>query len=54
MQVLSLRHGVMLVGPPCSGKTAAWRTLLAAMEAEGTVKAEAYVIDPKARRRTTC
>lgn len=46
VQVLALRHGVMLVGPPCCGKSSAWRTLLAALEADGT-KGEAYVIDPK-------
>jgi len=47
-QVLALRHGVMLVGPSTSGKTAAWRTLFAALEAVEGVKGESYVIDPKA------
>ena len=47
-QVLALRHGVMLVGPPASGKTAAWRVLLEALAVTQGFKGEAYVIDPKA------
>lgn len=37
-QVLGLRHGVMLVGPTASGKTAAWRVLLEALAATQHVK----------------
>ncbi len=37
-QVLQLRHGVMLVGPTASGKTAAWRVLLEALAATQDVK----------------
>lgn len=47
-QVLTLRHGVMLVGPTGSGKSSAWRTLLSALETLEGIKGEAYVIDPKA------
>ncbi|CAM9242548.1 unnamed protein product, partial [Chrysoparadoxa australica] len=47
-QVLALRHGVMLVGPSGTGKSSAWRTLLAALELLDGIKGEAHVIDPKA------
>jgi len=54
-QVLSLRHGVMLVGPTGSGKTTAWSVLLEAESLlkeeggrKGGKKGQAYVIDPKA------
>lgn len=42
-QVLALRHGVMLVGPTASGKTAAWRVLLEALAATHNVKVRACV-----------
>jgi len=50
-QVMDMRHGVMLVGPSCSGKTTAWRTLLKALaRIEGT-KGDFYVIDPKSIKK---
>lgn len=47
-QVMQLRHGVMLVGPSGTGKSAAWRVLLEALELFDGKKGEAHVIDPKA------
>uniref|UniRef100_K3WUC5 Dynein heavy chain, cytoplasmic n=1 Tax=Globisporangium ultimum (strain ATCC 200006 / CBS 805.95 / DAOM BR144) TaxID=431595 RepID=K3WUC5_GLOUD len=47
-QVMQLRHGVMLVGPSGTGKSAAWRILLEALELFDGKKGEAHVIDPKA------
>jgi len=46
-----MRHGVMMVGPTCSGKTTAWRTLLKALGKVDGVKGDAYVIDPKSIRK---
>ncbi|EDQ85850.1 uncharacterized protein MONBRDRAFT_11532 [Monosiga brevicollis MX1] len=57
-QVSCLQHGLMLVGPSGSGKSAAWRILLEALErvsektaartGENKVPSEFHVIDPKA------
>eukprot|EP00052_Salpingoeca_macrocollata_P029602 m.302295 g.302295 ORF g.302295 m.302295 type:complete len:4671 (+) comp22998_c0_seq14:51-14063(+) len=47
-QVLNINHGVMLVGPSGSGKSAAWRTLFKALQRWEGRKAHAYVMDPKA------
>lgn len=47
-EVLSFRHGVMMVGPTGSGKSTAWRSLIDALELVDGTKGEAYVIDPKA------
>lgn len=47
-QTLSLRHGIMLVGPAGSGKTHAWTSLLRAMESTDEIPIESYVLDPKA------
>ncbi|KAL6068809.1 putative dyneins heavy chain [Balamuthia mandrillaris] len=47
-QIQILRHGVMMVGPSGSGKSSAWRVLLEALERCEGIKAEAYVLDPKA------
>lgn len=46
--VVDLRHGVMLVGPSCTGKTYAWRTLLKALSRVDGAKSDYHVIDPKA------
>ena len=47
-QIQQLRHGVMMVGPSSSGKTASWRILLEAMHMLDGVKGDVYVLDPKA------
>ena len=49
--VIDLRHGVMLVGPSCTGKTFAWRTLLKALGRVDGTRGEFFVIDPKAVRK---
>eukprot|EP01065_Artemidia_motanka_P046736 TRINITY_DN7156_c0_g1_i1.p1 TRINITY_DN7156_c0_g1~~TRINITY_DN7156_c0_g1_i1.p1 ORF type:complete len:4841 (+),score=1881.44 TRINITY_DN7156_c0_g1_i1:123-14645(+) len=51
LQVFSIQrihHGLMLVGPSCSGKTTAWSTLLLAMSRLYKKEGVAYVMDPKA------
>eukprot|EP00934_Nitzschia_sp_Nitz4_P009291 Nitzschia sp. Nitz4//scaffold6_size259037//29898//42524//NITZ4_001045-RA/size259037-augustus-gene-0.315-mRNA-1//-1//CDS//3329556806//9281//frame0 len=47
-QVIEMRHGVMVVGPCGSGKSAALEVLLNSMEKIDGVKGDLYVIDPKA------
>ncbi|KAJ9053275.1 dynein heavy chain [Entomophthora muscae] len=47
-QIQNIHHGLMMVGPSGSGKSVAWRTLLAAMEKVDGVEGVSYVIDPKA------
>eukprot|EP01061_Rhynchopus_euleeides_P030593 TRINITY_DN5081_c0_g1_i1.p1 TRINITY_DN5081_c0_g1~~TRINITY_DN5081_c0_g1_i1.p1 ORF type:complete len:4809 (+),score=2467.50 TRINITY_DN5081_c0_g1_i1:97-14523(+) len=47
-QIQSIHHGLMLVGPSCSGKTMAWSTLLIAMARMEKKEGIAHVIDPKA------
>ncbi|GAA6030036.1 hypothetical protein JCM8097_009225 [Rhodosporidiobolus ruineniae] len=47
-QIQNIQHGLMMVGPSATGKTAAWRTLLAALERLTGVEGVSYVIDPKA------
>ncbi|UPX18708.1 dynein heavy chain [Ascochyta rabiei] len=46
-QIQNLHHGVMMVGSSGSGKSAAWKTLLAAMQAVEGVEGVCHVIDPK-------
>ena len=46
--LLDVRHGVMLVGPSGTGKTAAWTTLLEAIGKVDGQKSDSYIIDPKA------
>eukprot|EP01062_Namystynia_karyoxenos_P055679 TRINITY_DN4670_c0_g1_i3.p1 TRINITY_DN4670_c0_g1~~TRINITY_DN4670_c0_g1_i3.p1 ORF type:complete len:4935 (+),score=2334.99 TRINITY_DN4670_c0_g1_i3:176-14806(+) len=56
LQVFSIQrihHGLMLVGPTCSGKTTAWSTLLIAMARWNAgpkkfIEGVAHVMDPKA------
>eukprot|EP01064_Diplonema_japonicum_P034641 TRINITY_DN7253_c0_g2_i1.p1 TRINITY_DN7253_c0_g2~~TRINITY_DN7253_c0_g2_i1.p1 ORF type:complete len:4818 (+),score=1605.91 TRINITY_DN7253_c0_g2_i1:85-14538(+) len=47
-QIQSIHHGLMLVGPSCSGKTVAWSSLLLAMSRIDNCEGVAHVIDPKA------
>lgn len=42
-----MRHGVMLVGPPGTGKTTVYQTLLKALSLVDGIKSEVHVIDPK-------
>ena len=49
--VVDLRHGVMMVGPTCSGKTVAWRVLLKALTKVDNVKGDFFVIDPKSIKK---
>ncbi|OAG20310.1 hypothetical protein CC77DRAFT_1020822 [Alternaria alternata] len=46
-QIQKLHHGVMMVGSSGSGKSAAWRTLLSALQAVEGVEGVCHVIDPK-------
>eukprot|EP01059_Diplonema_ambulator_P000955 TRINITY_DN1073_c1_g3_i1.p1 TRINITY_DN1073_c1_g3~~TRINITY_DN1073_c1_g3_i1.p1 ORF type:complete len:4809 (+),score=2284.26 TRINITY_DN1073_c1_g3_i1:72-14498(+) len=47
-QIQAIHHGLMLVGPSCSGKTTAWTSLLLAMSRIENCEGVAHVIDPKA------
>ena len=47
-QIQTINHGLMMVGPSGSGKSAAWQTLLTALELLDGTEGVAYVIDPKA------
>jgi len=47
-QIQKIQHGLMMVGPSGTGKTNAWRVLLAALERLDGTEGVAYVIDPKA------
>jgi hypothetical protein len=46
--VTEIQHGLMLVGPSGTGKSAAWNVLLEALRRFEGKDAHAYVIDPKA------
>ena len=46
-QISQLHHGLMMVGPSCSGKSNAWKELLKALERLEGVEGVAHVIDPK-------
>lgn len=46
-QIQNLHHGVMMVGSSGSGKSAAWRTLLSALQKADGVEGVCHVIDPK-------
>ena len=47
-QVLTMSHGVILVGPPGSGKSKGWNVLREAMQVVEGEKISAHVVDPKA------
>ncbi len=47
-QIQKIQHGLMMVGPSGSGKSNAWKVLLAALERLDGTEGVAYVIDPKA------
>ncbi|GAA5873340.1 hypothetical protein JCM3774_005947 [Rhodotorula dairenensis] len=47
-QIQRIQHGVMVVGSSATGKSTAWRTLLAATERLTGTEGVSYVIDPKA------
>ena len=47
-QVSYLQHGLMLVGPSGSGKSAAWKVLKEALQRLEKKEVFAHVIDPKA------
>ena len=46
-QIQSLHHGVMMVGSSGTGKSTAWRALLAALQRVDGVDGVCHVIDPK-------
>jgi len=46
-QIQNLHHGVMMVGSSGTGKSNAWRTLLAALQRVDGVEGVCHVIDPK-------
>merc|ERR550539_83962 len=50
-QITQLHHGLMMVGPSGSGKSAAWRVLLKSLELLEGVEGVAHVIDPKAMNK---
>jgi dynein heavy chain 1 len=47
-QIQKIQHGPMMVGPSGTGKTNAWRVLLAGLERLDGTEGVVYVIDPKA------
>ncbi|KAM0792972.1 hypothetical protein ACM66B_002727 [Microbotryomycetes sp. NB124-2] len=47
-QIQNIQHGLMMVGPSATGKTSAWKVLLAALERLTGTEGVSYVIDPKA------
>ncbi|KAJ3856829.1 dynein heavy chain protein 1 [Lentinula lateritia] len=50
-QIQKIQHGLMMVGPSGTGKTNAWRVLLAALERFDGIEGVDYVIDPKAMHK---
>ena len=47
-QISCIHHGLMMVGPSGSGKSAAWRVLLKALESLEGTESVSHVINPKA------
>jgi dynein heavy chain 1 len=50
-QIQKIQHGVMMVGPSGSGKSSAWKVLLAALERWEGTEGVSHVIDPKAMHK---
>ena len=50
-QIISINHGLMVVGPPGSGKTTVWKSLLEALDKMEESESCMYVIDPKAMNK---
>ena len=50
-QIQKIQHGLMMVGPSGSGKSNAWKVLLAALERLDGIEGVPYVIDPKAMHK---
>lgn len=46
-QIQSLHHGVMMVGSSGTGKSTAWKALLAALQRADRVEGVCHIIDPK-------
>ena len=46
--IQKMHHGVMMVGQSGTGKSAAWKILLEALQLMDGIKGESYIIDPKA------
>ena len=46
--IQKMHHGVMMVGQSGTGKSAAWKILLEALQLIDGIKGESYIIDPKA------
>jgi dynein heavy chain 1, cytosolic len=46
--IQKMHHGVMMVGQSGTGKSAAWKILLEALQLVDGIKGESYIIDPKA------
>ena len=46
--IQKMHHGVMMVGQSGTGKSAAWKILLEALQLIDNIKGESYIIDPKA------
>lgn len=46
--IQKMHHGVMMVGQSGTGKSAAWKILLEALQKIDGIKGESYIIDPKA------
>ena len=46
-QISCIHHGLMMVGPSGSGKSAAWKILLKALARMESAEGVCHVIDPK-------
>jgi dynein heavy chain 1 len=50
-QIQDIRHGIMLVGPPATGKTSTWKTLLKGLGKVDGMKSDHYIIDAKSIKK---